>query len=167
VDLNFLPEMISLFPLAWAFVIMWNQRKQLRSLVPLLLAVALLFLSRLGEVVTQLPAGYLSPALLALRVQHEWVLNLFEDLCDTVGILFLVIGFAGAIRTQKEEERRIRDLEVLLPLCSSCKKYRTREGVWKPIEIYLMEVGGARPTHGFCPDCAQKVRDEFQRVRKG
>jgi len=44
-------------------------------------------------------------------------------------------------------------LERMLPLCSNCKKYRTEEGKWLPIEKYLIDSGAPKLSHGICPDC--------------
>ena len=48
-------------------------------------------------------------------------------------------------------------LEQLLPLCANCKKYRTADGQWLPIEKYLVDSGAPTLTHGICPDCAEKL----------
>jgi hypothetical protein len=165
-DLDYLPELICLFFLAWAYGKMWSQRRDFPSLLPLMVAVVLLFIARLTDVFMQLPASFLSGSLQQFRMNSQALVNGLSDVSDTLGVLSLVIGFVAAIRFQKAEERRIRNLEVLLPLCSSCKKYRTKEGVWKPIEQYILESGGPQPTHGFCPECAGRMKDEMKRLKR-
>lgn len=76
---------------------------------------------------------------------------------NVIGILFLIYGFIRIIKYQKEEEKLVKNLETLLPICSNCKKYRTDEGQWMPIEKYLVESGAPRLTHGICPDCAKEL----------
>jgi len=78
------------------------------------------------------------------------------NICDVVGILFLIYGFLKTIEFQKKEAKRIQDLETLLPLCAWCKKFRTEHGEWKPIEVYLHDSGAPTITHGICPECAAK-----------
>jgi hypothetical protein len=78
------------------------------------------------------------------------------NICDTIGIVLLIYGFIKTIEFQRREEKRIQNLEILLPLCAWCKRYRTETGEWKPIETYLRESGAPQVTHGICPDCAQK-----------
>lgn len=74
-----------------------------------------------------------------------------------------------AERKRTEEERNklidelkkalseVKRLSGLLPICSSCKKIRDDEGYWRQIEQYIGERSEAEFTHGFCPDCAEKL----------
>ena len=78
------------------------------------------------------------------------------NICDVLGILFLIYGFLKTIEFQNKKEKRIQDLETLLPLCAWCKKYRAENGEWKPIEDYLRDSGAPVVTHGICPECASK-----------
>ena len=86
----------------------------------------------------------------------ELILTNLGNTSDTIGILCLIFGFLKTIEYQKQEQKRIKELETLLPPCAWCKKYRTDDGEWKPIEQYLYE-SGASMTHGICPDCAAKM----------
>jgi hypothetical protein len=114
-----------------------------------------------------LSIGRIADALLELSISRYssspfgWKRDSFDlimtnagNICDVVGILLLVYGFIKTIKFQKKEEKRIQDLETMLPLCAWCKKYRAENGEWKPIEDYLRDSGAPAVTHGICPDCA-------------
>ena len=64
-----------------------------------------------------------------------------------------------ALRNAMAEE--VRTLTGLLPICSQCKKIRDDQGAWKPIESYIRAHSRAEFTHGYCPECAERVRVEF------
>ena len=51
----------------------------------------------------------------------------------------------------------IETLSGLLPICSSCKRIRGDDGLWKQIEIYVKEHKGADFTHSVCPECRQEI----------
>lgn len=50
-----------------------------------------------------------------------------------------------------------RKLQQLLPICAWCKCVRKDDGYWQQVEKYLTETVGVRPSHGICPDCAEKL----------
>lgn len=109
-----------------------------------------------------------------IHVEAQWRLVWGED-----GRL---LGFQGVtrditVRKRMEVERErliqsltqaladVKQLSGMLPICSSCKKVRDDHGYWSQIETYLSEHTEATFTHGVCPDCAQKLRDEMQALR--
>lgn len=73
-----------------------------------------------------------------------------------VGIFISVLLLRNRIRfhtTQIFLEQRVEMLERLLPMCASCKKVRTDEGEWAPIENYLADELERAVAHTFCPEC--------------
>jgi CheY-like chemotaxis protein len=46
-----------------------------------------------------------------------------------------------------------------LPICSSCKKIRDRQGLWLPPETFFRKHAGLEFTHGICPDCISKFME--------
>ncbi len=48
----------------------------------------------------------------------------------------------------------------LLPLCAWCRKIRNDGGNWEHLESYLERTSHAEFTHGICPDCAARLREE-------
>lgn len=84
-------------------------------------------------------------------------------------ILFLIISFLFIIYTYRkiaqlrEADKRIKELETLLPICSSCKKIRLNNekpmdmNSWTSIEEYLNKKNEMTFTHTVCPDCMKKL----------
>ncbi len=55
----------------------------------------------------------------------------------------------------------VKVLEGLLPTCCHCKSIRNSQGVWQPLEIYLMERTRSSFTHGICPECARQHYPDY------
>lgn len=53
--------------------------------------------------------------------------------------------------------REVRALEMLLPICASCKKVRDDKGYWSQIDVYLQTRAAVEFTHGICPECDAKL----------
>jgi len=84
-----------------------------------------------------------------------------ETLVNT-GIRLIIFSVA-VLLVDREVKRRALSEEVkilrgLLPICSFCKKIRTKDNAWVPVEEYLYEHSEAELSHGFCPDC---LRDHY------
>jgi len=56
---------------------------------------------------------------------------------------------------RKMQERELKTLRGLLPICAHCKKIRDDGGYWRQIEAYISEHSEADFSHGICPDCAR------------
>jgi hypothetical protein len=73
------------------------------------------------------------------------------------------------IRKLEETLARVKTLEGLLPICSSCKKIRTGDSpdgktqIWVTLEEYLMQKTSVEFTHGMCMECVQKEHPEIHR----
>jgi hypothetical protein len=52
---------------------------------------------------------------------------------------------------------RIRTLNALLPICAVCKKIRDEDGRWHFMESYISSRTDTKFSHGYCPECAEKV----------
>ena len=59
----------------------------------------------------------------------------------------------------------IKTLRGILPICSSCKKIRDDKGYWQQVEVYVRDHTHADFSHGYCPECADKLMQEI-RARK-
>ena len=57
----------------------------------------------------------------------------------------------------KKALSEVKELGGLLPICSYCKKIRDDQGYWNQLEIYIRDHSKAEFSHGFCPDCAEKI----------
>ncbi len=60
----------------------------------------------------------------------------------------------------------IKTLRGILPICASCKKIRDDEGSWKQMESYIRDHSEAQFSHGLCPECAEKAREELKELKK-
>jgi GAF domain-containing protein len=52
-----------------------------------------------------------------------------------------------------EKDNFIQKLEKIYPICSYCKKIRTEDDEWMPVEKYIKDVTGHVSSHGVCPAC--------------
>jgi len=67
-------------------------------------------------------------------------------------------------------ETTLKELKILkgmLPICSGCKKIRDDKGYWNHLESYISEHTNAEFTHGLCPECAEKYREEYKKMKMG
>ncbi len=66
---------------------------------------------------------------------------------------------AQALRRQ-EHERELQHLRGLLPICCSCKRIKDDDGYWEQIERYLRAHAEVEFSHGYCPECAARFKQE-------
>ena len=56
-----------------------------------------------------------------------------------------------------EDVHELMQLGGLLPICAKCKKIRTDENRWQPVEKYIKtHIVDIDFTHGLCPECTKK-----------
>ena len=55
-----------------------------------------------------------------------------------------------------EAVRIARDLSLLLPICSVCKKVRRDDGYWQQIDVFLRDHSPAYFSHSMCSDCMKE-----------
>ncbi len=79
----------------------------------------------------------------------------------------LLINLIKKIKDLRYAAERIKELETLLPICSSCKKIRIdndhpmESKSWATIEDYLHDTNDMLFTHSICPDCIKKLYPEI------
>jgi ligand-binding sensor domain-containing protein len=56
---------------------------------------------------------------------------------------------------------QVKTLEGLLPICAYCKKIRDDSGYWQQVETYISRRTDAQFSHGYCPECYQKLCREL------
>ncbi len=56
---------------------------------------------------------------------------------------------------------RVKTLNGLLPICSSCKKIRDDQGYWQQIERYISKHSEVEFSHGICPECMKELYPDF------
>lgn len=115
---------------------------------------------------------------IALRIFQGYIDVLGIAICIGAPILIFPIPakafFSMFLKLQKtEEELRAKNLSLenallevktlsgLLPICCSCKKIRDDNGYWNEVEQYFSDHSDIQLTHGFCPDCVQRLYPEL------
>ncbi len=64
----------------------------------------------------------------------------------------------------RESLNNIKTLSGLVPICATCKKIRDDKGYWNKVETYIQEHSYAEFTHGICPVCAEKLKEEAKKL---
>ncbi|GAB6096809.1 hypothetical protein JCM14469_30620 [Desulfatiferula olefinivorans] len=59
------------------------------------------------------------------------------------------------------QEKELKTLKGLLPICANCKEIRDDEGYWHQIESYIRDHSEATFTHSLCPKCIEALYPEF------
>ncbi|MCI5207412.1 MAG: hypothetical protein D3910_01145, partial [Candidatus Electrothrix sp. ATG2] len=82
------------------------------------------------------------------------------------GNIFIFIGLI-ALNSQRVELdllsalEEVKILRGIIPICASCKKIRSDEGVWDQLEVYIQEHSEAEFSHSICPECMVKLYPEY------
>ena len=119
--------------------------------IPVALATALH--GRLGGmgVATALPLLRMS-FFMYWPLQSSWLLELVDAVVDVA----ILSGFSLLIERILQQQRAIRVLEGMLPICGFCKKIRDEQGAWRQLESFISERSSARFSHTFCQECGRK-----------
>ncbi len=62
-------------------------------------------------------------------------------------------------------QSQVNQLSGLLPICCVCKKVRDDKNYWHQVESYISKHTDAQFSHGYCPDCYTKTKQEIDRVK--
>ena len=57
----------------------------------------------------------------------------------------------------------LKALKGLISICSWCKSIRRDDGYWEKVEEYVERVSAAEFTHGVCPSCAKKIKEDIKK----
>ena len=66
----------------------------------------------------------------------------------------------------QEALAKVKTLSGMLPICAWCKKIRDDKGYWNHVEFYIAQHSNADFTHGICPDCAKRVKEETEKRQR-
>lgn len=89
---------------------------------------------------------------LSWDLPSSWVLEAVDTAVDVA----ILIGFSLVLNKILQQQRAIRVLQGMLPICAFCKKIRDETGRWRQLESFISEHSSAQFSHTFCQDCAQK-----------
>lgn len=87
------------------------------------------------------------------------------------GMIGLILDVSELRQVEREREQvvielqdalaQVKTLGGFLPICSSCKKIRDDSGYWQRLETYLKKSTDVDFSHSICPDCSEKLFDEY------
>ncbi len=60
----------------------------------------------------------------------------------------------------------LKILNGFLPICSKCKRIRTYNDHWVPIDQYVTDHSDVVFSHGLCSDCYEAYLEEYKRTFK-
>jgi len=100
-----------------------------------------------------------------------------KELVARVHALTRIKRAEDALRLKEKEQQKliselqealaeIKTLKGFIPICASCKKIRDDEGYWNQLEAYISKHTDAVLSHGICPECAEKYREEIRELTK-
>jgi hypothetical protein len=81
----------------------------------------------------------------------SWILESIDTAVD----MAILIGFAFLIHHIMRQQRQLRILEGMLPICSFCKRIRDERGQWRQLETFITERSDASFSHTFCEQCGR------------
>ncbi len=55
----------------------------------------------------------------------------------------------------------VKTLSGMIPICGWCKKIRSDQGYWQSVEQYVGTHTDATFSHGMCPECSEKFKDDI------
>ncbi|MEO8090327.1 MAG: hypothetical protein ABI703_08530 [Gemmatimonadales bacterium] len=82
----------------------------------------------------------------------SWQLEAIDTLVD----MTILVGLSFLIDNVLQQQRAIRVLQGLLPICAFCKKIRDESGQWRQLETFITERSAARFSHTFCQECGRR-----------
>lgn len=100
-------------------------------------------------------------ALFDIRLTNDLQFGIMSGfhILAALGMVAMVID---RIRLKAEEnEKKVHQLEGLLPICSYCKRIRDDTDQWQTLELYIEDHSHAEFSHGICPDCMKKYHPEI------
>jgi PAS domain S-box-containing protein len=65
----------------------------------------------------------------------------------------------------QEALANVKTLSGLIPICAGCKKIRDDNGYWNQLETYISKHSEALFSHGYCPDCFDKLYEEIENLK--
>lgn len=80
---------------------------------------------------------------------------------------FFVRWQRAQLQDRFELEQEVKVLRGFVPICASCKKIRDESGKWNELESYIQSRSEARFSHGSCPECTARFREEYNAVGQG
>jgi PAS domain S-box-containing protein len=101
------------------------------------------------------------------------VTPLADEAGNTVGYVGIFRDISEQKKSELEREELITELKKtlahvktlsgLIPICAWCKSVRSDTGYWQSVEQYVRKHSDASFSHGMCPSCAEKFKNDIRR----
>jgi hypothetical protein len=85
------------------------------------------------------------------ELYSSWAMEWVDTLVDVA----ILCGFAATIDQIVRQQRQIKVLEGMLPICGFCKRIRDQDGEWRKLETFITERSRASFSHTFCEQCGK------------
>ena len=90
------------------------------------------------------------------HVTAPWALTIDDTLLNWI----VSAGFAALVWHVVRQERRLRVLQGMLPICGFCKRIRSG-AEWQQMEQYITDHSEAQFSHTFCPECRKQHYPQY------
>jgi len=110
--------------------------------------------------------------ILLFTLKDPQYLNIYASYSSSI-LLANIIGYTIALRTGRSRREHylalineraalgeVKTLKGIIPICGYCKNIRDDKGSWDVLENYMSKHSDATFSHGICPDCIPKIREE-------
>lgn len=94
----------------------------------------------------------------------EYLIRPLYEQDKLAGAVVIFTDMTERLRKEKELGEALTKLKsfgAMLPICSSCKKFRDKDQRWHQPDAFLVRYMGFNLTHGICPECIIKLYPEF------
>ena len=78
-----------------------------------------------------------------------------------IRIIKLETELRSKINQLEDALQNIKQLHGILPICAWCKKIRGDDEYWHSVEDYISSHSDIDFTHGICPECLEKEKEEL------
>ena len=93
------------------------------------------------------------------NIPKPWIEE--DTVINTLILIFTLSLISFLVYYVNRQKKRIKVLQGFLPICSFCKKIRTKDEKWEQMESYITKHSEAEFSHGLCPECAEKHYGKF------
>lgn len=131
----------------------------------------IIFVTAIGTSPENIKKGYESGAVdylikpvtpYMLRSKVQIFLNLHEQKKLIDEQKELLIQKNKELQTTLDE---IKALQGMIPICAWCKNVRNDSGYWEKVENYVGRISSAEFTHGICPECSKKFKENIAKAK--
>ncbi len=84
---------------------------------------------------------------------HAWI-PWERAVMNLMIFVFIAFSFERFKRNLASKNRKVKQLQGILPICIACNRISDAKGDWTDLDSYLREHSEAQPEPRLCPDCA-------------